>query len=224
MHARPLQADLVGTEKDLRCLEFLRAKLNDLTVRQVIVRRVLILLLLMVLDIEAYWDRNIALQLLDPLNDLKLSGCMENIAGAPQQKLEMLRHIATSKVNSLYRVRDGETFEDWTAMANAVSAIKDDARRLATSVETEHGLLLEEYLWRAKLLEKDVSRLHAIAVGVQGRLSEEDGVLLGGDLELVEDVPPELLHVIPVLNYTVLNWIVEFENASVFVLYLRKYR
>lgn len=143
---------------------------------------------------------------------------MEDVAGPPQQKLEVLCDVAASEVDSLYGIVDGEAFEDWAAMANTVTAIQDDARRLTTSVETEHGLLLEEYLRRTKLLKKDVGCLHAIAVWIERWLGQKNGVLLGGDLELVKDMPPKLLHIIPVLNDPVLNWIVEFKNSSVFIL------
>lgn len=56
VHARPLKAYLIWREEYLWCFELLGAKLNDLTIRQVIVRRVLVLVLLVVVDVEAYWN------------------------------------------------------------------------------------------------------------------------------------------------------------------------
>ncbi len=48
-----------------------------------------------------------------------------------------------------------------------------------------------------------------------GTLSKEDGVLIWGDSELnVEGVVPNLLHIVPVLNDTVLNGIKDLENTS----------
>lgn len=158
------------------------------------------------------------MELFDPLHDFELGSSVEDVASPPQQELQVLRDIASAKVYSLYRIVDGEAFKDWAGMANTVSAIQDDARRLTTSVQTEHGLLLEEYLRRAKLLKEDVCSFHSITVWIERWLCQKNGVLLGGDLQFVEDMSPKLLHIIPVLNDSVLNWIVEFENSSVFIL------
>merc|ERR1719356_949485 len=46
-------------------------------------------------------------------------------------------------------------------------------------------------------------------------LSQEDGLLLGGNTELiVEGVVPDLLHVIPVSDDSVLNWVLQGEDTS----------
>ena len=74
------------------------------------------------------------MELFDPLHDFELSCRVEHVAGPPQQQLQVLCDIAATKVYSLNRIVDGEAFEDWATMANTVSAIEDDARRLTTSV------------------------------------------------------------------------------------------
>jgi hypothetical protein len=59
--------------------------------------------------------------------------------------------------------------------------------------------------------------VHLLSVdfGVKRGLSEEDGVLVWGNSELnVESVVPDLLHVIPVLNDTVLNGVRDLEDSS----------
>ena len=183
-----------------------------------IVGSVLVLLLLVVLDVEADWHRHVALQLLDPLYDLELSRRVENVTSSSQQKLQMLCDIPSSKINSLDSIVDGETFEDWTAVADSITAIQDDTRCLTTSVETEDSLLLEEDLWRSEFLEKDISGLDTIAVRIQWWFSQKNRMFLGRDLKLIEDMPPKLLHIIPVLDNSVLNWIVKFQDSPVFVL------
>ena len=40
----------------------------------------------------------------------------------------------------------------------------------------------------------------------------------GIDLELLEDVSPDCLHVIPVLNDTVIHWVGQLEDALEFLL------
>ena len=77
---------------------------------------------------------------------------------------------------------------------------------------------MEEDLWCTEFLEEDVGGFDTIAVRIERRLSQKDRMLLGRDFELIEDVPPELLHIIPVLDNSVLDWIIKFEDSPVFVL------
>ena len=66
----------------------------------------------------------------------------------------------------------------------------------------------------AEGLKHDLGHLLPVGLGVEGRLSEQDGVLLGGDAQLVvEGVVPDLLHVVPVGDDAVLDGILEGEHA-----------
>src|ERR1700722_7510254 len=59
-------------------------------------------------------------------------------------------------------------------------------------------------------LEHDLSYFLSVGLGVEGSLSQEDGVLLRGNAELVvEGVMPDLLHVVPVGDDTVLDGVLE---------------
>ena len=49
-------------------------------------------------------------------------------------------------------------------------------------------------------------------------------MLLGLHLEFLEDVAPKSLHVVPVGHDTVFNWVVQFQDALVFVLFKIKIR
>merc|ERR1712122_400806 len=64
-------------------------------------------------------------------------------------------------------------------------------------------------------LEHDLGHLLTVGLRVKGSLSQEDGLLLGGNTELVvEGVMPDLLHVIPVGDDSVLNRVLQGENTS----------
>ncbi|KAJ0063177.1 hypothetical protein NL108_013201, partial [Boleophthalmus pectinirostris] len=53
-----------------------------------------------------------------------------------------------------------------------------------------------------------------VGLGVEGRLCEEGGVLLGGHAQLVvEAVVPDLLHVVPVGDDAVLDGVLEGQDA-----------
>ena len=63
-------------------------------------------------------------------------------------------------------------------------------------------------------LHNYLGHLLPVGLGVQGSLSEQDWVLLGGNSQLiVEGVMPDLLHVIPVGHNTVLNWVLEGQDT-----------
>merc|ERR1712002_21544 len=58
---------------------------------------------------------------------------------------------------------------------------------------------------------------HLLPVGlrVEGSLGQEDGLLLGGDTQLVvEGVVPDLLHVVPVGDDPVLHGVLQGEDTS----------
>ena len=60
-----------------------------------------------------------------------------------------------------------------------------------------------------------LGHLLSVGLGIEGSLSEEDGVLLGGDTQLVvEGVVPDLLHVVPVGDDSVLDGVFQGKNTS----------
>merc|ERR1712027_304032 len=64
-------------------------------------------------------------------------------------------------------------------------------------------------------LEHDLGHLLTVSLGVEGSLSKKNWMFLGGNTELiVEGVVPDLLHVIPVGDDTVLNGVLEGEDTS----------
>merc|ERR1739842_129593 len=64
-------------------------------------------------------------------------------------------------------------------------------------------------------LEHDLGHLLTVSLGVEGSLSQEDGLFLGGNTELiVEGVMPDLLHIIPVGDDTVFNGVLQGEDTS----------
>ena len=59
-----------------------------------------------------------------------------------------------------------------------------------------------------------LGHLLSVGLGIEGSLSEEDGVLLGGDTQLVvEGVVPDLLHVVPVGDDAVFDGVLQGENT-----------
>ncbi|KAE9412064.1 hypothetical protein Angca_000822, partial [Angiostrongylus cantonensis] len=95
---------------------------------------------------------------------------------------------------------------DGHSVRHTVTGVEHDTGGTAGGVQREHGLDGDVHGGRVEGLEHDLSHLLAVGLGVEGGLSEEDGVLLGGNAELVvEGVVPDLLHVVPVGHDAVLN-------------------
>merc|ERR1712096_346653 len=64
-------------------------------------------------------------------------------------------------------------------------------------------------------LEHDLGHLLTVSLGLEMSLSQEDGLFLRGNTELiVEGVVPDLLHIIPVGDDSVLNGVLEGKNTS----------
>merc|ERR1719286_55488 len=64
-------------------------------------------------------------------------------------------------------------------------------------------------------LKHDLGHLLTVGLGVEGSLSKEDGLLLRGNTELiVEGVVPDLLHIIPVGDDSMLNGVLESKDTS----------
>merc|ERR1711973_787473 len=69
--------------------------------------------------------------------------------------------------------------------------------------------------WGVECLEHDLSHLLSVGLGVEGSLGQEDWMFLGGNTELVvEGMMPDLLHVVPVGDDTVLNWVFQGKDTS----------
>ena len=59
-----------------------------------------------------------------------------------------------------------------------------------------------------------LGHLLSVGLGIERGFGEEDGVLLGGNAKLVvEGVVPDLLHVVPVGDDSVLNGVLEGQDT-----------
>lgn len=188
-----------------------------------IIRSILILLFLVEIDVQADGHGDVTLQFFNSSHDFELGGGVEHVASTSEEELEVFGDITASEIDSLYSIIDREAFEYGTAMAHTISAIEYYTGGLTTSVETQDSLLLEEDFGRAKFLEKDVCSFYSVAVWIQWWLSQKDRMLLWRYLKLIKNMSPKLLHVVPVLNNSMLNRVIEFKNSLVFIL-ITKYR
>merc|ERR1719323_1996620 len=70
------------------------------------------------------------------------------------------------------------------------------------------------YMAGVESFKHDLSHLFTVSLRVKGSLSQEDRLLLRGNTEfIVEGVMPDLLHVIPVSDNTMLNRVFQGEDT-----------
>merc|ERR1719384_2031752 len=100
-------------------------------------------------------------------------------------------------------------------MRDTISRIHDNTSGTARGIKGEDSLDSHIHGRHVEGLEHDLGHLLTVSLGVEGSLSEEDRLFLRGNTEfIVEGMVPDLLHVIPVGDDSVLNGVLEGEDTS----------
>jgi hypothetical protein len=74
---------------------------------------------------------------------------------------------------------------------------------------------LEEQIRNAKSVEKLLCRLDTVANGVVRWFSQQHTMFFGVDFELVKDIPPDSLHLFPVLDDAMLDGVVQLDDSLI---------
>merc|ERR1719376_1873749 len=152
---------------------------------------------------------------LDVTDDFTLCGGGEGVATLSHDLHEVGGQIATSQVQTEDGVGKGVTFVDGDGVGDTISRVKQDTGGTTRGVEGEDSLDGNVHGRCSEGLKHDLSHLFTVSLGVEGSFSQEDWRFLRGHTELVvERVVPDLLHVIPVGDDTVLNGVLESEDTS----------
>merc|ERR1712198_322530 len=110
---------------------------------------------------------------------------------------------------------EGITFIDGDSMGDTITGVHDNTGGTAGGVEGENSLDSNIHSGHVEGLEHDLGHLLTVSLGVEGGLSKKDRLFLRGNTELiVEGVVPDLLHIIPVGNDSMLNRVLEGKDTS----------
>merc|ERR1719166_740657 len=157
---------------------------------------------------------DVAELLLDVTDNLALSGGGEGVATLGEDLHEVVGQLTASQVKTDDGVGESVTLVDGDTVGDTVTGVHDDTGGTAGGVQGEHGLDGDVHGGHVEGLEHDLGHLLPVGLGVEGGLSQEDGLLLGGDAELVvEGVVPDLLHVVPVGDDSVLDGVLQGEDT-----------
>merc|ERR1712201_9499 len=158
---------------------------------------------------------NIAELLLDVTDNLALSSGGEGVATLGEDLHQVVGELTSSKIKTDNSMGEGITFIDGDSVGDTISRVHDNTSGTARGIKGEDSLDGNIHGGHVEGLEHDLGHLLTVSLGVEGSLSEEDGLFLRGNTKLiVEGVVPDLLHVIPVGDDSVLNGVLEGEDTS----------
>merc|ERR1719273_1180658 len=157
---------------------------------------------------------DVAELLLDVTDDLALSGGGERVASLGEDLHQVVGELTASQVKTDNGVGESVTLVDGDTVGDTVTGVHDDTGSTSGGVEGEDSLDGDVHGGHVEGLEHDLGHLLTVSLGVEGSLSQEDGLLLRGNTELVvEGVVPDLLHVVPVGDDAVLNGVLQGKDT-----------
>jgi len=209
-----LEAEDGGLEEGLGGAEALVADGDDLTVGK-LVGLLEAGALGSGLDLLLEVEGDVAELLLDVTNDFALGGGGEGVTALSENLHEVIRKVTASHVDTSNSVGESETLVDGDDVGDTVTGVEHDTGGTTGGVEGENGLDGDVESGSVEGLEDNLCHLLTVALGVDGSLGQENGVLLRGNTELVvEGVMPDLLHVIPVGDDTVLDGVAQSQDTT----------
>merc|ERR1712141_333004 len=158
---------------------------------------------------------NIAKLFLDVTDNLALSGGGERVTTLSEDLHEVVGELTASQVQTKDGVGESITFIDGNIVRDTIAGVHDHTGGTTGGIEGEDGLDGNIHGGHVEGLKHDLSHLLTVSLGVEGSLSKEDGLFLGGNTEfIVEGAMPDLLHIIPVGDDTVFNGVLQGEDTS----------
>merc|ERR1712004_460163 len=143
---------------------------------------------------------NIAELLLDVTDNLSLSSGGERVSPLSEDLHEVVGELTASQVQTEDGMGESITFIDGDSVGDTITRVHDNTGGTTRGIEGEDSLDSNIHGGHVEGLEHDLSHLLTVSLGVEGSLSQEDGLLLRCNTEfIVEGMMPDLLHVIPMV-------------------------
>merc|ERR1739844_722985 len=140
---------------------------------------------------------NIAEFLLDVTDNLTLSSGGERVTTLSEDLHEVVGELTASQVQTEDGMGESITFIDGDSVGNTITRVHDNTSGTTRGIEGKDSLDGNIHSGHVEGLKHDLGHLFTVGLGVEGSLSQEDGLFLRGNTEfIVEGVMPDLLHVI----------------------------
>merc|ERR1719436_1426863 len=158
---------------------------------------------------------NIAKLFLDVTNNFTLSGGGERVASLGEDLHEVVGELTSSQVQTENGVWKSITFIDGDGVGYTITRVHNNTSGTSRSIEGEDSLDGNIHGGHVEGLEHDLGHLFTVSFWVEGSFSQKYGLLLWCNTEfVVEGVMPDFLHIIPVGDDTVLNWVFQGKDTS----------
>merc|ERR1712200_89697 len=158
---------------------------------------------------------NIAQLFLDISDNFSFGSGGERVTSLSEDLHQVVGKLTASEVKTEDGVGQSITFIDGNSVGDTISRVHDDTSGTTRGIKGEDSLDGNIHGGHVEGLKHDLGHLLTVSLGVEGSLSEEDGLFLRGNTELiVEGVVPDLLHVIPVGDDSMLNGVLEGKDTS----------
>jgi hypothetical protein len=212
--ATALKTQNRGLEESLGGAEALVSNGDDLAIRK-LVGLLEAGALASCLDLLLEVKGNVAELLLDVTDDFALGSGGEGVSALSEDLHEVVGQVTTSHVDAGDGVGKSETLVDGDNVGDTVTGVENDTSGTTGGVQGQDSLDGDVESGSVEGLEDNLSHLLTVGLGVDGSLGEQDGVLLGGNTQLVvEGVVPNLLHVVPVGDNTVLDGVSQGQDTT----------
>merc|ERR1711923_37436 len=158
---------------------------------------------------------NIAELLLDVTDNLTLSSGGEGVTAFGKDLHEVVGELTSSQVKTNDGMGKGITFIDRDTVGDTVTRVHDDTSGTARGIEGEDSLDGNIHGRHVEGFEHDLGHLLTVSLWVKWGFSQKNGLFFWCNTEfVVEGVVPDLLHVIPVGDDSMLNRVLEGEDTS----------
>jgi len=161
-------------------------------------------------------EGNVSLLLLDVTDDFELGSGGEGLTGSEEELLHPVGKDTAGNFHLLDGVGNAVTFVDGDGVGHTITSVTNETGGTASGVKGHNSLEGDIAVLNLEVFEHDSDHLLSVTLGVTGGLGKEDtGGLLGGDTELVvEGVGPDLLHILPGINDTSSDGVVQVQDTS----------
>merc|ERR1719507_1969600 len=210
--ARECLPKRLRVEKCLGAAETLLANGDHITIGELVgLLQVLVRLRHLCFEVKG----NIGEPLLDVTHDLLLGVRHKGVAAFCEELDHVLRHVPAGQVQAENGVRQCEALVDGHRVCDTITGVQHETRCPPGGIQGEHCLDLDVHLRHVECLKHDLRHSLAVRLGVHWGLGQQDRVLLRCHAQLAEEgVLPNLLHVIPARDNTVLDGVIQSEHTS----------
>merc|ERR1712027_171097 len=123
---------------------------------------------------------NIAQLFLDVTDNLPLGGGGEGVATLGEDLHQVVGELTASQVKTDNGVGESVTLVDGDTVGDTVTRVHDNTGGTSGGVQGEDSLDGDVHGGHVEGLEHDLGHLLTVGLGVEGSLSQENGLLLGG--------------------------------------------